>query len=144
MERHFNYPAKLEKQKEGGYTVQFIDLPEAITQGENKQEALENAEDCLEEAIANRIIMQLPIPKASAIKKGQYLISLHATLASKAALYISVKNRRLTKSALARKLSCDEKEVRRLLDPYYSSKIPRIEKVLKELGLRLDIAVVSL
>lgn len=55
MSDRFNYPVKLTKQKEGGYLVQFPDLPEAITQGENVEDALNEAMDCLEEAIAHRI-----------------------------------------------------------------------------------------
>lgn len=41
----------------GGYVVQFDDLPEAITQGDTLEEAIENAKDCLKEALVNRIIM---------------------------------------------------------------------------------------
>ena len=53
---NFNYPATLTEQEEGGYLVQFTDFPEAITQGETKEDALAEAIDCLEEAIANRSI----------------------------------------------------------------------------------------
>ena len=55
MKRRFTYPVKLTKQKEGGYLVVFPHLPEAITQGESVEDALEQATDCLEEAIAKRI-----------------------------------------------------------------------------------------
>ena len=49
MNNQFSYPVKLTKQKEGGYLVQFPDLPEAITQGEDIEDALNEAMDCLEE-----------------------------------------------------------------------------------------------
>ena len=35
MSKTYTYTAKIRKQKEGGYTVKFPDLPEAITQGES-------------------------------------------------------------------------------------------------------------
>ncbi len=144
MTRHFNYPIQLIKQKEGGYLVEFSDLPEAITQGENVDDALHQASDCLEEAIANRIAMQLTIPMPSRPAKKQHCVSLHIALAAKAALYLAVRRKKLNKVDLAKKLECDEKEARRLLDPYYHSKLPRIEAALNKLGQRLDIGVTHL
>lgn len=144
MNRHFNYPIKLSKAKEGGYIVKFLDLPEAITQGESIEHALQEASDCLEEAIANRVSMKLSIPVASNPKKNQHCISLHATLAAKVALYIAVQESNLNNTKLAKKLHCDEKEVRRLLDPHYVSKLPRIESALEKLGMRLSVGIASL
>ncbi len=60
MER-FVYPATLTPDtKDGGFVVTFVDVPEAITQGDDRTDALREATDCLEEAIANRIGMGLP------------------------------------------------------------------------------------
>src|ERR1700733_9753862 len=133
MSNQFNYPVKLTKQKEGGYLVQFPDLPEAITQGENIEDALSEAIDCLEEAIAHRISSKLDIPPPSQRKKCKY-VSLPTTFAIKTALYLTMREKKLSNTSLAKKLDCDEKEVRRLLDPYYSSKLPRIEQALNILG----------
>lgn len=59
----FVYPSILTADaKDGGFVVTFADLPEAITQGETVDEALQEAADCLEEAVANRIVTGLPIP----------------------------------------------------------------------------------
>lgn len=145
MNRHFSYPVNLRRAKEGGYLIEFFDLPEAITQGntDSIEEALNEAADCLEEAIANRMIMKLDIPKPSKPKKSQHIVLLHAALAAKAALYLSMKQAKLSNSAFAKKLHCDEKEVRRLLDPHYASKLPRIEFALEKLGLRLAVGVTN-
>ncbi len=143
MSNQFNYPVTLIKQKEGGYTVCFKDIPEAITQGNTLEDALNEALDCLEEAIANRIEMKLDIPAPSHIKKNQHCVSLHTTFAAKTALYLTMREERLTNISLAKKLNCDEKEVRRLLDPHYNSKLPRIEQALQMLGKRLQIEVVA-
>jgi antitoxin HicB len=139
----YSYPAKLIKQKEGGFLVQFVNFPEAITQGDTLEDALNEAADCLEEAIANRIEMKLDIPKPSQIKRGQHDISLHATFAAKIALYSIMRAKKLTNTSLAKKLHCDEKEIRRLLDPYYNSKLQSIEQALYVLGKKIHIAVVS-
>ncbi len=138
----FIYPVNLTLDKDdGGYVIKFIDLPEAITQGETVNDALHEAADCLEEAIANRIAMGLPIPNPSPAKSGQYIVPLPALMAAKAALYLAIREIGISKVDLAKKLGCDEKEVRRLLDPHHSSKIPRIESALHAVGKNLIVGV---
>jgi antitoxin HicB len=41
----------------------------------------------------------------------------------------------------AKRLGIDEKEVRRLLDPHYGSKLPRIAQAIEALGRRLVIGL---
>ena len=54
-----------------------------------------------------------------------------------------MREKKLSNTTLAKKSDCDEKEVRRLLDPHYNSKLPCIEQALLILGKRLQIEVVS-
>ncbi len=122
---------------DGGFVVTFTDLPEAITQGEDVEDALNEAADCLDEAIVNRIATGLPIPLPSVVKKGCYPVPLAAHSAAKAALYLALQEARVTKADLAKRLDCDEKEVRRLLDPRHPSKLPRLEAALAAMGRRL-------
>ena len=42
------YTAILEKEEEGGYSVQCLELPSAISQGETKEEALRNIKEAIE------------------------------------------------------------------------------------------------
>src|SRR2546425_4364514 len=140
----FVYPATLTPDtKDSGFVVRFADVPEAITQGENVEDALREAADCLEEAIANRMVMGLPLPPPSPVKKRQYAVPLPAQTAAKAALYVALQEAKLTKAELAKRLQCDEKEVRRLLDPRHPSKLPRIESALAAVGRRLGIGLQS-
>jgi len=142
--QRFVYPATLTPDtEEGGFVVTFIDVPEAITQGEEVEDALREAADCLEEAIANRIVMGLPIPRPSPVKKGRYPVPLTAQTAAKAALYVALQEAKVTKTELAKRLQCDEKEVRQLLDPRHPSKLPRIESALATVGQRLIVSVES-
>ncbi len=140
--RDFNYPINLIEQKEGGYVVQFVDLPEAITQGETIEDALSEALDCLEEAIANRMVMKMNIPEPSHLEKNR-IVSLGSTLAVKAGLYMAMREKNMTNVVLARKLNCNEKEVRRLIDPHYKSKFPRIVQALSILGKNVEIIISS-
>jgi len=136
----FIYPVTLIQDKEyGGFVVKFIDFPEAITQGENIEDALCQASDCLEEAIANRIVKKLSIPAPSPTKKGQYPIPLRVQMTAKAILYLAIKEAGISKAELARRLNWDEKDVRRLIDPRHSSKLPRIEAALYVLNKRLTV-----
>jgi antitoxin HicB len=62
-------------------------------------------------------------------------------MAAKAALYLSMVETGITNAQLARKLGCDEKEVRRMLDPRHPTKLPRIKEALDVFGKRLVVSV---
>ena len=47
----------------------------------------------------------------------------------------------ISKTQLAKRLGVDEKEVRRLLDPRYGSKLPRIAQAISALGRRLVVSL---
>jgi antitoxin HicB len=138
----FVYPATLTPDpQDGGFVVTFVDVPEAITQGNDVLEALQQAADCLEEAIVGRIRRRDDIPKASSVRAGQYAVALPAHTAAKAALYLALRQTQLTQVELAARLQCDEKEVRRLLDPRHASKLSRMEAALALLGRQLVVGV---
>jgi antitoxin HicB len=138
--RTFVYPVKLNAGK-GGITVQFPDVPEAITSGKTRADALEQASDCLEEAIAGRISDGLEIPAPSAAKTTQPRVSLPAPMAAKAALYLAIKETGVSNAKLARRLGYDEREIRRMLDPRQATRLARIQHVLEMLGKRLLISM---
>jgi antitoxin HicB len=60
---------------------------------------------------------------------------------AKAALYVAMREAGISKLQLAKRLDVDEKEVRRLLDPHYGSKLPRIAQAIQVLGQRLVIGL---
>ena len=140
--RTFVYPAKFEQgDKSGVLVITFRDVPEAITQGNGERDALWQAADCLEEAIAGRIAHGREIPKASRPARRERLIPVPAPMAAKAALYLAMREAAIANVELARRLGCDEKEVRRMLDPKHPTKLPRIKEALDVLGKRLVVAV---
>jgi len=143
--RRFQYPVTLTREREGGFTVRFADLPEAITSGADRQDALAQAADCLEEAVAGRIADGLEIPPPSSSRRNprrkQVLVAVPAPTAAKAALYLAMREAGIKNTELARRLGCDEKEVRRMLDPRHPTKLPRIQQALEALGKRLVVAM---
>jgi len=140
----FSYPILLAADEaERGFVVSFPDLPEAITQGDDEADALAQGADALEEAVAGRIRRGEDIPAPSAARRGQRRVTVPAQTAVKAALYLSMREAGLSKVELAARLGCDEKEVRRLLDPRHPSKLPRLQAALAALGKRLAFRVES-
>jgi len=140
--QNFQYPVTLTPdKKDGGFVVTFKDLPEAITQGETVADALRQAADCLEEAIANRMAMNAEIPEPGKASRGRRLVATPPLTAAKAALYQALRESGVSRVKLAQRLGCDEKEVRRLLDLRHHSRLSRIQGALAALGKELVIQV---
>ena len=140
MER-FEYPVLLKAAKEGGFIVTCRDLPPLITQGENEADALAQAADAMDEVFATYMLEGLTFPAPSKTRRGEYSVAPPAGTMAKAALYMAMSEAGITKVQLAKQLGIDEKEVRRLLDPHYASKLPRIAQAIQLLGKRLVIGL---
>jgi antitoxin HicB len=104
-------------------------------------EALVEAADCLEEAIAGRIDDDLDIPEPSEPVRGERMVNVPAAMALKAAVYLSVREAGISNSELARRLRVNEKEARRILDPHHPTKLSRIEAALAALGRHIELAL---
>ena len=140
--RNFVYPALFTPDAQvGGFVVTFPDVPEAVTQGEDVPDALQQAADCLEEAIAGRIRRGACLPEASPVGPGHFPVPLPARTAAKAALYSVIHDAGLTPGEIAVHLRCDEDELRHLLDPRHASELSRLEAALAALGQQLVVGV---
>ena len=142
MER-FEYAISLkaESANENGFVVTCRDLPQLITQGENQADALEQAKDAMDEVFATYMKQGLEFPVVSRKRAGEYFVSPLAGTMAKAALYVAMKESGISRVQLAKRLGVDEKEVRRMLDPHYGSKLPRIAEAIGLLGKRLVIGL---
>lgn len=137
----FLFPATLTPDRGGAYTVIFPDLPEAITSGKGLRDALEQASDCLQEALGGRIVRREPVPAPSRPKRGQHMIGVALYLAPKLALYLAMRDARVNNSELARRLGCTELVVCRMLNPKHDTKPEKLQAALEALGKRVLIAV---
>jgi len=140
MER-FEYAVMLTPADEGGFVVTCRDLPQLVTQGENVADALAEASDAMDEAFAAYMQAKLAFPTPSKARRGEYRVAPPAVTMAKAALYVAMKEAHVTNVQLAKQLGVNEKEVRRLLDPHYASKLPRIAQAVAALGKRLVIGL---
>jgi antitoxin HicB len=73
----FNYPATLTKDG-GTFLVTFRDVPEAITFGADKEEALLNAVDALETGLSFYVESRKHLPSPSKAKRGEITVSAAA------------------------------------------------------------------
>ena len=138
----FTYPATLiPDEVDGGFTVIFRDVPEAITQGDTVAECLIEATDCLEEAIAGRIRRSDEVPTPSQCRANEELVPVPVQMAMKAALHQALRESNISKSELARKMCTHEKEVRRIFDPQHGTKFPTMERTLCILGKHAELHV---
>ena len=130
----FTYPARLQRTGTNEIVVSFRDLPECLTSGADEAEALTEAADALEEAIAGRMNRTDLIPAPSPRRAGERLVSVPTDTAAKAALWVALRESGTSRVALARRLGIDERAVRRMLDPRHRSSANRIHEALRALG----------
>src|SRR5262245_41495136 len=140
----FEYAVKLKPAEEGGFVVTCRDLPQLVTQGDDLAHALSEAADAMDEVFAAYMQGGLVFPTPSKARKHEYLVSPPAETVAKAALHVAMAEAGVSKVQLAKRLGVDEKEVRRMLDPHYGSKLPRIAQAIGLLGRRLVIGLETL
>ncbi len=139
MTQAMAWPVDLVRQEDGTILVSFADIPEALTEGATRTEALAQAADCLIAALSGYLGARRDIPAPSAAK-GRPLVALPALVAAKVALYRAMRADDIGNTALAARLGVSEGAVRRLLDLDHRSHIGQIEKALQAFGQRLTIS----
>ena len=136
-----DYPVVLDAQPEGGFVVTFPDVPEAITQGEDEQEALLYAVDALETALSFYIDARKPLPAASKAKRGQRTVRPSALEGAKLGVYQAMTEQGIKKAELARRLGWHMPQVDRLFDLRHASRLDQIEAAARVLGRVLEIRI---
>lgn len=130
------YPVNL--RKDGKFIlVTFPDIPEAITQGEDRTQALEMAGDALETALDFYFDDRRPVPMPSRPKRGQAVVELPPSVAAKVLLLNEMLRQKVRPAELARRIGATRQEVSRLTDLRHSTRIDTIDAALRALGKRL-------
>lgn len=136
-----NYPARLEKDG-AGYIVSFRDIPEALTSGKTKKEALEMADDALATAMEFYFEDRREVPMPSKARKGEEEVALSASMSAKVLLLNEMLREKVTPASLARKLHTSPQSVTRIVDLHHSTKIDTIAEALSAMGKKLVLSVV--
>ena len=137
----YAYPCKLIPEEDGGFFVMFPDVPEALTGGADREETLALAMDALSTALAGYVHQDWEIPVPSKIKPGQELVPVVPVVAAKLALYSAMKQQRISKVELARRLGISEGAVRRLTNPDHRSHMNRVQRALDVIGCTVTLDV---
>ncbi len=134
----FEYPVLLTPAEEGGFVVTFPDVPEAITQGEDKADALLHARDALESALMFYVDDFRPLPTPSVLPELPS-ITPETLSCAKLALYQTLFEANVDKAELSLRLNISLAQVDRLLSLDHASKIEQIDAALAVLGKRLAV-----
>lgn len=135
------YPVELSPNGEGGYIARFPDVPEALTEGDTREEALAWAQDALVVALTGYVDARRDLPHPSKPRRGQPLLALPPLVAIKLVLYQAMRDQGFTQAELARRLGCDSRQVRRLLDLDHNSRLDLMDAALRALGKKLLVNV---
>lgn len=136
----FDYPVILTPD-EGTVLVTFPDVPEAITFGADKDEAMLYAVDALETALSMYVDARKPLPLVSKAKRGQKTVRPSALECAKLGVYKAMTEQGIKKAELARRLGWHMPQVDRLFDLRHASNLDQIEAAAKVLGRHVDVNV---
>ena len=139
----YAYPCVLTPAEDGSLVATFPDVPEAITGGANRSDALAVAEDALATALAGYVHEKWDIPAPSEATAGQALVPVSPVVAAKLALYSAMRAQRITKVELARRLGISESAVRKLANPDHRSHVSQVQKALRAVGRSLRVEVTA-
>ena len=98
----YAYPCVLTPEEGGGYSVSFPNVPEALTCGDDREEAMEMAEDALAVALGAYMQDREDIPMPGPVSPDQETVAVPLVVAAKLALYSAMREEGMTKVGLAR------------------------------------------
>lgn len=136
---NFTYPVSIEAKKDQ-FFIRFKDLPYVISDA-SAEKAFTVARATLEKHIEVCMTENQELPEPSPATDHDLMISLDAHIAAKAALYVAFREAGFSKSALARQMNVDNKEIRRMLSFKSPTKLPRIIEALNIMGYNLSVSL---
>ncbi len=124
---------------EGAVVVTFPDFPGARAVGEYEANALTRARDALTGALGACIRDRSPIPRPSS--GGARRVEVPPLVEIKLGIYEAMREARIGRAELARRLGWHRPQVDRLLNLRHGSKLDQLEAALVALGRRLIVTV---
>lgn len=137
----FDYPVDLTRDDNDTLLVKFPDVPEAITYGDDEDEALLYAVDALETALSMYVGARQSLPVPSKAKRGQRTVRPSALECAKLGVYQAMTEQGIRKSELARRLGWHLPQVDRLFDLHHASRLDQIEAAARALGKSVEVRV---
>lgn len=148
----YTYPVILTPLDNGDVMAEFPDVPQALTYGANAEQALSFAQDALTEALGQYMEMRLDIPRPHSTTlteqpEGQsstsHAVEVAPMVGIKLCIYQTMREQSMSQERLARLLTCDARQVRRLLDIFHNSTIEQLTAALEVLGYKLEMRALA-
>lgn len=124
-----------------GYLAQFPDIPEAITFGASREEALKMAQDALLTALEFYFEDLREVPEPSPVAAGEDFVELPASIAVKVQLLNEMVHQRVKQIDLAKRMQVSPTQVNRMVNLRQATKIDTLSEAFKALGKRLEFVV---
>jgi len=134
------YPVILTRDDNDTILVSFPDFPEAHTFGETNDEALDHAVDALATVIDAYIKDRRAIPRPSA-RRSKFRVTMPALVEAKVRLYETMREAKVGKAELARRLDWHLPQVDRLLEMTHASRLEQLEAAFRALGKRMTVTL---
>lgn len=135
------YPVTLTPAPEGGYMVSFVDIPEALTQGETVAEAMEAAKDALLTAFDFYFEDNELIPLPSPLNSHDHFIEVPLSVASKVLLLNAFYSQK-SPARVSQRIGKPKQEITRLFNLHHATKIDAVQLAAKALGKELSLVMV--
>lgn len=136
------FPVELTQAPEDGvWLAHFPDL-DVTTDGETREDALREAQGCLDAGLTGFLRLDRAIPDPSPAN-GRPLVAPDPLIAAKVALRRAQRAAGVSNVELARRLGVTEGAVRALLDPARNASIDKLQSAMSALGQRLVISTVA-
>lgn len=138
--RLISYQAKLTKEKEGGYSVSFPDIPGCFTQGETIEDALLNAQEALSLHLEEAVNPNWDLPKAKDHKgNGLYWVTPDLDVAIPLTIRQLRRDKKVGQTLLARHLGMTVQQYQKYEYPKRSNPTAKIlMAVCDELGYEIE------
>ena len=137
----YSYPFNLIPAEEGGYIIQFIDLPEAYSEGNTIDECFYMATDVLNLSLECRLENDEPIPEPSEVDT-KYKVMPSVTIQAALAIRNAKDAKRMSTADLARIMGVTWPVANKLTDPKLYPNLRQLEKAANALGKRLVVNLI--
>ena len=134
------YPVTLSPDTDG-FCVIFRDIPEAISQGDTIDEALEMAKDALTVAMEFYFEDNRAVPMPSEPQDGEQLVGLAPSVWAKVLLLNEMLAQNVSQAELAKRMDIIPQKVTRLVDLSHTTKIDTLAVAFEKLGKRLSLVI---
>ena len=135
-----HYPVNIERDGDT-WLASFPDIPEALTGGDTREEALAASMTALVTAFEFYFEDHRPVPLPSTPVVGQDVVTVAPSLWGKVLLLNAMCEGQISQAELGRRIGMRPQHVQRLTDLHHTTKIDQLATAVAALGHRLELVI---